>query len=375
MKSVSQILQACSRRNNGPKYFSGPKTILRDSLLFMFFLAIAIMVSNLLSNVHQDNNQFASSVFMLAVALIARFTSGYIYGILASLLSVFFVNYIFTYPYWEFNMTITGYPLTFITMLFVSICISTLTTRIKKAEQLRLEMEMEKMRGNLLRSISHDIRTPLTSIVGSSSVLLESSDLDAQQKNELLFEINKDARWLARITENILSVTKLSNGRVTLKKEYEVLEEIVSSAIVKFRKTHGAMPISVSKPEDILLTPMDATLIEQVILNLLDNAVTHGKRTTKIEISITKQADCIALRVSDDGNGIPPHIFPHLFDGRASACKPQADEGRNMGIGLSVCQSIINAHGGMIRAFNNEHGGASFEFSLPDNEDNKHEHS
>lgn len=344
--------------------------ILHDAVLFALIFALAILISSGLSRLFDDNNQFSVPVFILAVSLIARFTQGYIWGVAASGLGVFCVNYMFTYPYWQFDMSIAGYPLTFTAMLIVSLSISTLTSRVKRQEQLRLEMEMEKMRANLLRSVSHDLRTPLTSIVGASSVLLEDGNLPSAQRAELLHEINRSARWLARITENILSVTRFSGGGVHLRTEYEVVEEIVGGAIVKFRKGHPALAIAVQKPEKILLAPMDATLIEQVILNLLDNAVVHGKTTSRIRIAIAEEGDWLRVSVSDDGAGIPEGAFPHLFDGQLSG---RSGDHRNMGIGLSVCQSIIHAHGGRIAAKNNPAGGALFEFWLPAKEDAEHE--
>lgn len=346
---------------------------LHDLILFALIFFGATLLCAKLSLFHSDNNNFAVPIFILAVTLIARSTTGYVYGVIASILGVFCVNFMFTYPYWEFDMSIAGYPLTFAAMLMVSICISTLTSQVKKHERMRMEAEMEKLRANLLRSVSHDLRTPLTSIVGSSSLLLENKELSLQQKDELISEINKDARWLARITENILSVTKFSGTQVTLHKEFEVVEEIVSSAIVKTRRTHPDIPVHVSKPDEILLVPMDATLIEQVILNLLDNAVVHGQHTTKINLKIYHENDRVYIRVQDDGAGIPAALLPHLFDGYVSAYKEHSDSTRSMGIGLSVCQSIVKAHKGQISAKNDN--GASFEFWLPMEEVNENESS
>lgn len=340
-------------------------SILHDSVLFLLVFLAAILVCCALAQLFDDNNPFAVPVFILAVALVARFTHGYAWGIAASALGVFCVNYMFTYPYWEFDMSIAGYPLTFAAMLIVSLSISTLTSRIKQQEQLRLEVEMEKMRANLLRSVSHDLRTPLASIVGSSSVLLEDEHLSFDQRTELLQSINRDARWLARVTENILSVTKFSGG-VRLRKEDEVVEEIVASAIVKFRKNHASLPVSVHRPEEILLAPMDATLIEQVILNLLENAAEHGEKTSRIEIALFRDGGRVYLRVSDDGIGFSKAALPHLFDGALVA---SGDARRNMGIGLAVCQSIVRAHGGALSARNREHGGACVEFWLPAGEE------
>lgn len=360
-----------SQRSERERLLGNDRRVIRahDFIIFVLLFSLAVCVCWPLSHIHDDNNQFSVPVFILAVSLIARLTTGYFYGVAASILGVFCVNYMFTYPYMEFDMSISGYPLTFAAMLMVSICISALTSRVKSQEHLRLEVEMEKMRSNLLRSVSHDLRTPLTSIVGSSSVLLEDDALTPRQRQELLQEINKDARWLARITENILSVTKFSSGHVKLRKQSEVVEEIVSSAIVKFRKNHSDIRICVHRPEEILLAPMDATLIEQVIVNLFDNAAEHGVHTTQIDVTIRSSGDFVFVRISDDGAGIPENMFTHLFDGRA----PHSDDKRNMGIGLSVCQSIIHAHGGEISAHNNESGGACFEFCLPAEEEEIHE--
>jgi len=349
------------------------KQLFRDTMLFCFFFVGAIAICNVLSFIYDDNNQFAVPVFILAVSLIALCTNGYLFGILASLLGVLCVNVVFTYPYWQFHLAIAGYPLTFAVMLVVSICISTLTTRLKKEQHLRSIAEMEKMRANLLRSVSHDLRTPLTSIIGSSSVLLEKNNLSTEECKELLQEINKDACWLNRITENILSVTKFTGNQIRLHKEYEVIEEIVSSAIVKFHNNHPSIHVSVQKPEEILLAPMDATLIEQVLLNLFDNAAVHGKTTNSIVVSISSNGEMVYLEISDNGSGIDNRIFPHLFDGWASSYISKPDDHRNMGIGLSVCQSILRAHGGCITARNIINGGACFTISLPTEEEYHHE--
>ena len=335
---------------------------LHDALLLVLIFAAAILLSTTLSRLFDDNNQFSIPVFILAVSLIARCTSGYAWGVAASVLGVLCVNVVFTYPYWEFDMTLTGYPLTFTVMLIVSLIISTLTSRVKRQEQLHLAMEMEKMRSDLLRSVSHDLRTPLTSIIGASSVLMEDDSLAPAQRSDLLSEINKDARWLARVTENILSITRFSGGEVRLRMEDEVIEEIVASAIVKFRRNHPEIAVTVDRPEEILLAPMDATLIEQVLINLFDNAAAHGGNVHEIRVSIAREGDIARLTVADDGAGIPREALSGLFDGRGFS---RSDDGRHMGIGLSVCRSIIHAHGGRISAENGADGGARLTFRLP----------
>lgn len=338
---------------------------LPDMLISFAILLAATLLSLALSKLHDDNNPFSMSLYILAVALVARYTHGYIYGIVASVVSVVCVNTIFTYPFWEFNMSIVGYPLTFLSMLLVSLIISALTSRIKRQEQLRYEMEAEKMRANLLRSVSHDLRTPLASILGASSVLMDDKASTNVNRDEMLRQINREAKWLIRVMENLLSVTRFSGGDVSLKKDTEVVEEIVGSAIVKFRRSNPAISVSVTKPEEILLAPMDATLIEQVLLNLFENVVAHGESASHIEITIAQAGSRVELTVEDNGVGFPDFLLKSVFDGRAMLLRSQTDGRRNMGIGLSVCRSIIRAHGGDISASNRADGGGCVKFWLP----------
>ncbi len=343
-----------------------------DALISFGILLAATLISLALSKIHDDNNTFSISLYILAVALIARFTHGYIHGIVASLVSVVCVNTIFTHPFWEFNMSIAGYPLTFLSMLLVSLIISALTSQIKRQEQLRYEMEAEKMRANLLRSVSHDLRTPLASILGASSVLMDADASANVNRDEMLRQINREAKWLIRVMENLLSVTRFSGGSVSLKKDTEVVEEIVGSSIVKFRRSNPTISVSVTKPEEILLAPMDATLIEQVLLNLFENVVAHGENASHIEVTIARAGNHAVLSVEDDGVGFPDSLLKSVFDGRAMLLRSQPDGRRNMGIGLSVCRSIIRAHGGDITASNRARGGGCVKFWLPCEEEENH---
>ncbi len=254
-------------------------------------------------------------------------------------------------------------------MLAVSVIISTLTTQIKRQERLRYAMEAEKTRADLLRSVSHDLRTPLTSIVGSCSILLDSPQLDHADQQELLRGISKDAHWLIRVTENILSLTKFSTANVQLRKESEVIEEIVGSAIVKFRKNHPAISVSVDRPEHILLCPMDATLIEQVLVNLFENVAIHAENADRITVRIEKKSDRAVIAVEDNGAGFSSDQLNAPFDGHCTPQNAVSDNHRNMGIGLSVCRSIVRAHGGDISIGNLSGGGASVRFWLPCEED------
>lgn len=340
---------------------------LKDTLLTLGILLAACSMCFLLDKLDSTNtDNLAPLIFMLAIVLISRFTYGYIYGIFASIFSTLAVNYAFTYPYLEFNFTITGYPFTFITMLSVSLIVDMLTIRTRHQEQIRNEIEHEKIYNNLLRSVSHDIRTPLTSIVGSAEAYLDNRDiLSDDKKNKLVSDISDEANWLIRVVENILSITRINNDNASLNKTLEVVEEIVADAVAKFKQRFPDIAVHTKVPDELLLAPMDAILIEQVITNLLENTVYHGKYATRIDINVFTCDKSAAFRISDNGAGIAKDILPGIFTTYINSAEDTGDDHKNMGIGLSVCMSIIKAHGGSMTARNLPEGGACFEFYLP----------
>ena len=336
-----------------------------DCLLSVLTIGTALGISLLLARVNDDNNPFAVAVFILAVAVIARVTDGYLWGIAASVIGTLCVNYFFSYPFWSFDITYPGYALTMTVMLVVSVLICALTTQIKKQEQLRYEMDREKMHANLLRAIAHDIRTPLASILGASSALREQ-ELSPEAQASLIDGIHRDAQWLVRVTENLLSVTRFSGSEVALKKEDEVLEEIIGSAILKYHQMPSSLPVRVETPEDILLVPADGVLLEQVFINLFDNVSAHAEGATQIWLYAVSDDRHVTISVEDDGQGIAPAMLPQILDGTMQHTnRLRADDRRDMGIGLSVCRSIIRAHGGDLSAGKSRHGGARFVFDLP----------
>ena len=336
----------------------------RDFLVTMGILLCAVEVCILL-RMADSSDGFASPVFVLAVLMISRLTTGYLFGLIASLLGVICVNFIFTYPYWVVNFTISGYPLTFLTFLMVSIITCTLTTQAKQQERLRAENEKEKMRANLLRSVSHDIRTPLTSIIGSTSAVLENPMLSEAEQRELLEDTRSEAQWLIRVVENLLSITRIGEDQAHITKQPEAAEEVLGGAVQKFRKRFPQIMVSVSAPDELLFVPMDPILIEQVLSNLLENAAIHGKTTTAIHLSVREENGLALFSVRDDGRGIPEKDLPTLFDGTVKHTNENGGDGkRNMGLGLSVCLAIVRAHNGTMSAKNLEHG-AEFSFSLP----------
>ena len=343
----------------------------RDWLVTLGLLALGYALSSLLL-LADPGGGFVGMIFVLMVVLTARLTSGYVCGVAASFVSVICVNYVFTFPYWEFNFTISGYPLTFLTMLSVSLIVSALTSQIKRQEQLRMETDREAMRANLLRAVSHDLRTPLTSIVGAASAILENEDrLDPARKTALLRSVHDEAQWLVRMVENLLSITRMSGGETELNKELEAAEEVLASVADKFQRRFGGIRLELKAPEEPLFVPMDAILIEQVLLNLMENAACHGA-CTAIRLSADRLEGAAVFTVQDDGSGIAEEVLPNIFS--PALRSRSSDDRRNMGIGLSVCSSIVKAHGGAMSAANAPEGGAVFCFTLPVEDDSAEEY-
>ena len=335
----------------------------RDFLVTAAILLCAVGLSFLL-RLAGSIDGFASPIFVLAVLLISRLTSGDLYGLIAVVLGVVCVNFIFTYPYWAFNLRNPGYPITFFTLLMVSLITCTLTSQAKRQARLLAESEREKMRADLLRSVSHDIRTPLTSIVGSISAVLESPGLSPQEHRELLENAREEAQWLIRVVENLLSITRMGGDQTPIAKEPEPAEELLGVAARKFRRRFPEVEVAVSVPEELLMVPMDPILIEQVLSNLLENAAVHGG-AGRIALSLEQEPGFARFAVRDDGRGLSKNELDGLFDGRLRDRRPPDGGGkRNMGLGLSVCRAIVLAHGGTIEA-QNHFQGAEFSFRLP----------
>ena len=206
---------------------------------------------------------------------------------------------------------------------------------------------------------------PLTSIYGACSTLIENYDgLNRAQHMKLLSDVRGDSEWLMRMVENLLSVTKVGAENVQLAMHDTVLEELVDAVMVKFRKHYPNQEVHVQIPESFVSIPMDAMLTQQVLINLLENAVFHAKGMEHLWLKAELQPQQVLFTVADDGCGIPPERMATLFSGNQSP-DTRADSGRsNMGIGLSVCAAIVRAHGGEIWAKNRKEGGAAFCFTL-----------
>lgn len=344
------------------------KSHLKDAGFTLAAMAIACAVAVGIQNVTGRIDGVTMMTFLLAAFITSVYTEGYLWGIVASLFSVLVVNFAFLSPYFAFNFTLPENLFSGMAMLIVSIMTSTLTTRIKRQEQLRAEGEKEKLRANLLRAVSHDLRTPLTSIYGACSTVLENYDsLSKEKKLKLLQDTCEDAQWLTQMVENLLSVTRIGDQgqQVVLKKTPTVLEELIDAVIVKFRKRYLAVPLQLDLPDDFVIIPMDSMLIRQVLMNLLENAVLHAEGMQMLTLRVFLLGRRAVFEIRDDGCGIPKEQLRTLFTGTNTTRTSPADSGKHgMGIGLSVCAAIIKAHGGEIQAESRPGSGTTIRFWL-----------
>ncbi len=351
-----------------PREHSIPVNLLITFGILLLTTAISFLFFYFISDKHTD----IYLLYILALFFISRYTNGYIYGIISSIVSVICVNYIFTYPFFKLNFTLAGYPLTFAVMLTITLITSTMTSHlckqakiIKERETLLRAAELETMRANLLRAVSHDLRTPLTGIIGNSSSYLENYDiLSEEDKKELVHSIYSDSNWLLNMVENLLTVTRIQGDNLQIGTSLESVEEVVSEALMRLAKRFPTHEIHARVPDEMLFVPMDAILIEQVMINLIENAIVHSGSVKSIELIVEDGPSQVCFTVRDYGKGIAPDRLEHLFDGSTYNSKEASDTYKGMGIGLSICKTIITAHHGEIFGENHENG-AQFCFCLP----------
>ena len=342
----------------------------KDFIISMSLYTLSVVLCLILRGARQNGDTgYVYMIFLLDVFLTALLTEGFFFSLIISIFAVLSVDYIFTPPFWEVSFTLAGFPLTFLVIMTICVATGIVTSLAKKVSEMEREAEREKIHSNLLRAVSHDIRTPLTGIVGATNVLLEQDDvLTPQQRRELLKNANEDAQWLIHIVENLLSITRIGAGEdAQVTKTPEAAEEVIEGAVGKFRRRYPQIDVRVELPEEFFLVPMDPLLIQQVMTNLLENAAIHGVTTTRVAVSLEKQGKWARFTVCDNGRGIPEGRLHNLFDGTQSAQK--GDSTRSMGIGLSVCKTVVAAHRGKIKGENIKGSGARFTVDLPLEED------
>ena len=408
---------------------------LRDFALTALVLALCTLTSWVFFRLDFVSSNYILT-YILGVMYINVFTSGLVYGVVASLFSVMLVNYMFIDPFMQFRIR-SDDMVTAVVMLCVSLLCSSLTGRIKVqaaqserkayASQVLLEASIapgtlilpppaqtdyrscpalhefstyehnlalsildvcslalekeasnrarreieeaarqEQLRANLLRSISHDLRTPLTSISGNALILTEKNPLLTEEKRrELSAAIYEDANWLNHLVENLLSITRMENGQVNLRIQPELIQDIFDDVLAHLDHDAASHTIVTNVADDLLMADMDAQLIEQVLVNLINNAIKYTPEHSRIELFAAPEGKFVRICVTDDGPGIPEESRDKLFDMFYTLGKTRSDGRRGLGLGLALCRSIVAAHGGVIDVQNAAPHGACFRFTLP----------
>lgn len=247
----------------------------------------------------------------------------------------------------------------------MAICLDNIKSNEEKNEAI-IKVKKEQFRSDLLRSISHDLRTPLTSIYGNADVLLnDNGNLKNDKKNALYKNIYDDSLWLINLVENLLSMTSIEDGSVKLRIEPEVIEDVIDESLSHVSKNKDNHKIKVNISDDFLMADMDARLIVQVLINLINNAIKYTENDSTISINAYQIEDYVYIEVCDNGSGIEDKDKDKIFEKFYTVNHSIVDSKKSMGLGLALCKSIVEAHGGVISVKDNHPTGAIFTFSLP----------
>ena len=348
-----------------------------------FFTLITIFICTLLSFAAKEfltEGDVAMIYLLGVVAVSSRFS--WIHSITAVVLSVALTNFLFVPPLYTFHVENIRSLITFLVMFIVGTVVTWLSMSLRKQneeikikeaekarfikqnEENRIKSEKEKLRNDLLSSIAHDLRTPLSSISGTASVLLQKmKDIKDETRNDMLKTISDEAFRLGRLVENILNITKLESTDFVVKKEWYPLEEIIGSAVSRVEKLYKDRNLKTSIPSEMIMIKVDPILIEQVIINLLENAAKYSYEKTDITVYAEVSGDLINVGVIDKGPGVKETNIPEIFE-KFQRFHSNSDMNSGSGIGLSVCKAIIKVHQGRIIAENTSDG-FRVAFSLP----------
>lgn len=359
------------------------RTVLISLVVVAAICTISTTISLLLDNTGVGKENLLM-IFLIAVLLSTITTPGYIYGFLTSIISVFLCNYFFTEPKYTFRIYNREDILLLVFFLLTALVGGYLSARSRsqaalarqseknaqimyeERNKIALAIESERLKSTLLRSVSHDIRTPLTGIMGASSTIIENfSSLDENTIKGLARDINEESVRLISTVQNILDMTRITEGKLLLKKDFEAVDDLITQVISRVPFLTNQNRLKIKVPDEIILVEVDGKLFVQVLFNLLDNAYKHSDESTLVTLYVKTDGDHIIFEVSDNGKGIDESICDTLFDSFVTLPGHSADKGRGVGLGLSICKSIVSAHGGEITAENNKDGGARFTIKLP----------
>lgn len=303
-------------------------------------------------------------VYLVGVAFVAV-RGGQGPAALAACLAVAAFDFFFVPPHLTFAVADTQYVVTFAVMLAVGLLISTLAVRVREqaeaAAQARLAAESERLRNTLLSSVSHDLRTPLAAITGAASTLLRDRGLDEDTRRDLLETVTEESHRLDQLVTNLLDMTRLESGPLALHREWHPLEEVVGSALARLESRFAGWRVETALAPDLPLVPMDAVLVEQVLVNLLENAAEYAAPARAVRIAAGLSDGALMVEVADEGPGLPPgtegQVFEKFYRGPSRR--------RGFGLGLAICRAIVTAHGGRIWAETRRPHGSLFRFTLP----------
>lgn len=369
-KKGKNMIKAWELMKQQIEYKNLKQTHIRRIFLMLLILLLASGIGYIFNYIGFPDTNIVV-IYLLAVLVTAWLENSFIYGIIASILATFLFNYFFVLPIFTFSVGDPNYIVTLIIMMITSIITSTLTAHAirstQEAREKEAEIVKERYRANLLRSISHDIRTPLAGIIGISEILMNMSTPE-DPRYDLVRGIRQDADWLHSLVENILNLTRLQDGRLEIQKQLEAVEEVVGEAIGHMALRAPEYEIAVHIPDELLLVPMDAKLIRQVIINLLDNAIKYTLPADGISIIVHRddtKKEAVFV-VQDRGKGISSKDLPNLFESFYTSHGNDSNSKKGIGLGLAICDTIIKAHGGTISGHNRVDGvGAEFIFTLP----------
>ena len=351
-------------------------TILKESAYCLLILTLATLFGYAFKAFSLTEADIIM-LYIIAVLVISIITSNILYCLISSVVCVVLFNFFFTYPDFSLSAYDAGYPVTFVTMFITAFIAGSLANKLKRnikiAEQNAKEKEAaallaqnEQTRANMLRSISHDLRTPLTSISGNASTLISGgSTLDEAAKQQIYSDIYSESMWLIGLVENLLYATRIEDGRMQLELSVEILDDIIQEAVKHILRTHPKRSIEVDMQDEIIPVAADANLIVQVIINLIDNAIKYSEDDTTITVSVKKDTDVAVVSVADNGSGIQQSEKEKVFEMFYTGASRSSDSRRSLGLGLSLCKSIVNSHGGVIKVSDNSPKGTVVSFTLP----------
>lgn len=233
-------------------------------------------------------------------------------------------------------------------------------------EKIQLAMEREQQRSMFLRSVAHDLRSPLTALSGAGNLLSDNYDeLTDCERRKLASDVSEEIVWLTDLVENILNMTRISEQKIVLHKQDEVIDDVIGEAVKHTERLLRDRNFQVKLPEEVVTVPMDGKLISQVVINLLENAARHTPPDSGISLAVKAEGKQLKVSVSDTGNGVPAAIRGHLFERFVTQDEGVVDGRRGLGLGLAICKAIVSAHGGEIQVEDNKPRGSVFTFTLP----------